>query len=247
LQISFGKNQSYQLDAKSDAIAISLSESGENYGNAAPSWRLDIYALTLVARIYVGTINTVAAVNGIALSRVIAYAICPGARGWAIEPKGPNSDPGGEFSGRVYAELHAHALICCDAFGLAPGVFRPLGRTIWNGVIASEAGADTTAPTADARTDFTTPIALARVFGSNESAARAWLMFFDSVGTPANGTQPLHGLSFDLAVGQSFDWTAPQNGVFFANGLTWALSTTPNTLTLAVGGGGARVTTLGQW
>lgn len=246
MQLSFGKNQSYQLAEKSDAIAISLSESGEDYGNAAPSWELSIYAITAVGRIYVGTINTVAAVNGIALARVIAYAICPGARAWAIEPKGPKTDPGGEFSGRVFAELHAHALGCCDAVGLGPGVFRPIGRSIINGSTASEHGGDTTAPLANARTDFVTPIAFAGAQGSNESGAQAWLMFFDSVATPANGAQPVHGLAFNLPAGASFNFVAPANGIFLANGLTWALSTTAATLTLAAGTG-ARVTTFAQW
>lgn len=251
MQITLGQNQSYQLAEEADAIAITLSENPSTLNPATdiyPSWQLDVYAGSEEGRNYVGTINTVAGVNGAFPARIVAYAICPGARSWSIEPTGPAVAPNTENPGPAFAELRAQPVQqgCC-AFGITPGVFRPIGRTIWNGNIGTETGGDSSVPLVSRRVDFTAPIAFSGAFGSNESGSTIWVMFFDAAALPANGTQPTHGLSFNVPSGASFNWVAPQNGVFLRNGLTWAASSTPDTLTVIAPGTVARVTTLAQW
>lgn len=251
MQITLGQNQSYQLAEASDAIAISLSENTTTLNPATdlyPSWQLDVYAQTKEGRHYLGTLDTVAGVNSRFPARVIGYAACPGARAWSIEATGPGAAPNTENPGPAFAELRAMALKhCASAFGLGLGLFRPLGRTIINGNIGTETGGDSTAPLVASRVDFTAPIAFSGAFGSNETASTIWIMFFDASAVPANGTQPVHGLSFNVPAGASFNFVAPQNGIFFRNGLTWVASSTPNTLTAVGAGAVARVVTLAQW
>jgi hypothetical protein len=243
MQVSFGKNKSYVIESQADAIAISFSESGETFpGGNSPFWQLDIYALTQESRVFVGTVFTVPPPNGTFLSRIIAYAICPGARGWAIEATGPDDDFTGVWQGRVYGELRAHPVCECVAFGITPGVYRIAGRTLVSSgpVLGGQA----------TRTDFTSAIAFTGAQGSNDTAVPLWLMFFDATIVPPDGAQPTDGLSFNLPPSASFSYIAPLNGLFFKNGLTWAASTTPGFLTLYVAAVGApmpRVTTYATW
>lgn len=249
MQITLGQNQPYQLQEAADAIAITLSENQGTLNPATdfyPSWQLDIYVGADQGRSYVGTLNTVAGVNSPFPARVVGYAICPGARSWSIEATGPALPPNTENPGPAFAELRAQTVDCC-AFGLSPGVFRPLGRIIRNGNLATITGGDSTAPVAASRTDFTAPIAFSGAFGSNESASTIWIMFFDASSVPADGAQPTDGLSFNVPAGGSFNWVAPANGVFFKNGLTWVASSTAGTLTHIAPGAIARVVTLAQW
>jgi len=250
VRITLGQNTSYQVAQPADAIAISLSEDGQTFGASSPSWQLDIYAGTEDGRYYVGTLNTVAAVNGRFLARVVGYAIAPGARSWNLEATGPAAGPaaGGVF----YADLRVHPVVSAPA-GFGAGVFRVLGRTIINGGIGTETGGDNTAPLANSRTDFTNAIVFTGAFGYNAEpsgepgTADIWIMFFDSATVPANGTEPTDGLAFQVPPDATFNFVAPGNGIFFRNGLTWAVSTTPDTLTLAVGPAAARVVTLAEW
>lgn len=238
VEITNGQNRSYQIGEKADAIVITLSENG---GADTATFRLDIYALADEGRNYVGTINTVAAKNTpVSPARLVGYAVCPGARGWSIESFG--FAPAFEGETKMIGELRAQP-VDPAAFGLAPGVYRPLGRTIYNGNLGTATGTDSTAPLAARRTDFVGPTAFLGAFGSNESGSTIWIMFFDASSLPANGTQPTDGLSFNVPAGASFNFEAEAPGIFFANGLTWAASSTPNTLTAIAPGAVARVVT----
>ncbi len=258
MQIGLGQNRSYQLAETTDAILISLSENGlPVQAGEAPSWQLDVYAETLAGRDYLGSLNTVAAVNGIAMARFIGYAVAPGARSWTIEATGPQHGPQGEAEApsNFFAELRAHPARCSPS--ALPGVYRVQGRTILNGALLSETGQgqDTalvvpTAPLASVRTDFTAAIAFTGAFGSNETNATIWIMFFNFPSQPANGTQPFYGLSIAVPAGATFNFVAPGSpaqGIFFDQGLTWVASSTPNTLTAIAPGATARVVTQAMW
>jgi hypothetical protein len=243
LRISLGQNRSYQIAECTDAIAISLSEQdGINYAAGLdPSWQLDVWSESDEGTDYLGTINTVAARNGKFPSRLIAYAIAPGSRSWRIDATGPG--PNVEAQIDATAELRARPAACCSGLGL--GLYRPNGRQIINGHTATEIGSGTTAPLAASRVDFIAPIAFSGAFGSNESGAQEWIMFFNARAVPGNGTQPYEGLAFDVPVGGSFNFVSPLNGLFLSVGLVWAVSSTPDTLTLSTNL--ARVVTLAQW
>jgi hypothetical protein len=246
VQIGLGQNKSYQIAERADAIAISLSENQENYGLFSPTWQLDIYAHTDIGRIYITTVNTVAAVNGPFPSRLIGYCIAPGARAWSIETTGPAAGvPGG---GIYLAELKAHAVKLSPP-GLVSGFFRPAGRILFNGPAGyptSEGTGLGTVPLTGGRTDFFAPIAFTGAFGSNETASTIWIMFFNTTSAPGAGTQPALGLSFNVPAGGSFNWVAPGGSVFFNRGLTWVASSTPDTLT-PIAGAVARVVTTATW
>jgi len=256
MQISLSVNPDYQIKERADAISISLSESDAVYpAGEQPTWQLDVYANTDAGTDYVGTLNTVAAINGLVPARLIGYAIAPGARSWIIRATGPltgSSELGGVFT----ANLRAHPINPCG-FGLGPGVYRVQGRTLINGALTSAsgqgettAGVVPTAPLASARADFVAPIAFTGAFGSNETASTIWIMFFNSISQPANGTQPFYGLSFNVPAGGTFNWIAPgapAQGIFFDEGLTWVASSTPNTLTAIAPGPTARVVTMAMW
>jgi hypothetical protein len=247
LRITLGTNRSYQVVERVDALAISLSEQdGINYAAGLdPSWQLDIWSESDEGPDYVGTINTVAARNGKFPTRLIAYAIAPGSRSWRIESTGPGPNPEAQID--ATAELRARPIHVCPS-GLGLGVYRPNGRAIINGHLATEVGSGTTAPLAASRVDFIAPIAFSGAFGSNESTGPAvdeWIMFFNARAVPANGTQPYEGLSFHVPAGGSFNFVTPLNGLFLSTGLTWAVSSTPDTLTLSAQT--ARVVTLAQW
>ena len=249
MRLTLGQNSSYAI-GQADAIAITLSDDGQNFGstNSWPSWQLDIFTRSKDGgRSYLGTINTVQGKPGVpALARIIAHAVCPGAEGWEIEATGPASGLDSDGLTVAVAELLAQPVNLC---GWAPtvGIFRVFGRFIINGNVATATGGDSTAPLANSRVDFVQPTVLAQAFGSNESGSGAWIMFFDAQAVPPNGTQPVHGLSFDLAAGNTFNFVAPPNGIFLRNGLVWALSTTSGALTLALGSPGGRVTTVTLW
>lgn len=246
MKIQLGQSMTYQLAEECDAVAVSLSEDGQNFGNFSPTWQLDVYVGTDTGKCYVGTLNTVAAKNGYALARVIGYAYSPGARSWSIEATGPGAPPPG-IGGYYQAELRAHPVSQSPA-GINPGFFRPPGRTIINGQLLTETGGGTTAPLATFRTDYIAPIAFSGAFGSNETGSETiWIMWFNSVTAPANGTEPFLGLSFQVPQGGTFNFQSPDpNGIFFSQGLTWVASTTGDTLTIA-GANAARVVTSAQW
>lgn len=245
MQIHIGQNSSYQIAERADAIAITLDEGTTT---APATWQLDVYVQSDEGKSYLGTLNTVAAANSPRLARVIGYAVCPGARAWMIEPFGTSHVAEGPVFIDVPTLAHLRAQsVDPAAFGLSPGIYRPLGRTIFNGNIGTATGGDSTAPLASSRTDFTTPIAFAGAFGSNETGATIWIMFFDALATPANGTQPVHGLSFNVGAGATFNWIAPAPGVFLGTGLTWVASSTPDTLTAIAAGPTARVVTMATW
>src|SRR5215470_6980151 len=64
------------------------------------------------------------------------------------------------------------------------------------------------------------------------------LMFFDSLLTPPNGTAPIFEWDVTTLPGRA-DRVALDEGKFFPNlGITWAASSTYNTLTLTLGGAG---------
>jgi hypothetical protein len=243
VKIFLGQNRSYQLAERADAIAITLDESG---GQPNATWRLDVYVESDEGTSYLGTVNTVAASNSpVCPARVIAYAVCPGARSWRIESFGTSTTGGIEpVVVNSVAELRAQPVGCGGcAWGIVPGVFRPGGRTIFNGNLATATGGDSVAPLASSRTDFTAPINFLGAFGSNETGSTIWIMFFDSASVPPNGTQPTDGLSFNVPAGGSFNVVADAPGIFFINGLTWVASSTPNTLTAIAPGATARVVT----
>jgi hypothetical protein len=245
VKIGQGQSSTYQLAQACDAIAVSLSEDGQNFGLYSPTWQLDVWVGTDAGKVYVGTLNTVAAKNGAALARVIGHAYFPGARSWSIEATGPTSAPPG-VGGSYQAELRAHPVGQAPG-GMAPGFSRTTGRTILNGQLTTETGGGTTAPLASNRTDYIAPIAFGGAWGDNETAATLWIMWFNSVTLPANGTEPFLGLSFRVPVGGSFNFVSPDaSGIFFSQGLTWAASTTGDTLTLA-GANAARVMTSALW
>jgi len=61
--------------------------------------------------------------------------------------------------------------------------------------------------------------------------ATRYLMFFDSATTPpANGTIPVAAFALPAATTVSFNWLGSKP---FSQGLVWAVSTTPDTLTLS--------------
>jgi hypothetical protein len=243
VKIKSGQNSSYQINERADAIVITLDE---NSLVPSATWQLDIYANLNVGKAYLGTLNTVAAVDTpLAPARVIGYAVCPGARAWMIESFGIS--PGGDgVDLETSAQLRA-APVDPAAFGLAPGVYRPQRPVIWNGTLATALGKDSTAPLASSRVDFTAPISLVGAFGSNETLVTIWIMFFDATAVPANGTQPVNGLSFNVPPGGSFNWVAPAPGVFLRTGMVWAASSTANTLTAIAPGPTARVVTMANW
>ena len=70
---------------------------------------------------------------------------------------------------------------------------------------------------------------LYEISGSNKSAATIYLMVFDSATVPVNGVAKKYQVQ--VAAGQSFSWT-PALAPTFAAGISWAVSTTPDTLTL---------------
>jgi hypothetical protein len=216
VEISLGQNQPYSIDDRADAIAIALSEPDAQ----GVSWQLDIYAQTDVGKTFVGTILTVARTNSLFGSRVVGYAVCPGARGWTIEATGPQP----LVSAEVSADLKATVVNPAPS-GLGLGVYRPRRAPLILG-----------GPLAAFRFDYVAPIAMLSIQGSNESAAQLWLMLFDAIALPANGTQPYNGLAFNLAANQSFTNLFPDGGLFFFNGFVWAASSTANTLTFAAGG-----------
>lgn len=243
MQIGVGQCREYQIVERADAIGIFLSEPNPTQ---VASWNLDIFAENDIGRFYVGTIETVSAANSPRLARLIAYAVCPGSRAWSIEAFGNSLLLDGVTI--VPAQANLHAVPCNPAaFAFAPGIYRPLGRTIWNGSLTTAEGNDSTAPLASSRVDFTSPIVFQGASGSNETAATIWIMFFDSGSVPANGTQPTHGLSFNVPAGGTFSFTAPAPGLFFRKGLTWVASSTPNTLTAIAAGNTARVVTQAGW
>ncbi len=245
MKITQGQNQSYQIATAADAIAISLSEDGANYGAACPSWQLDIYAGTEEGTVFVASTNTVAGIAGASLNRIVGYALSPGARSWRIEATGPSSGP--PVGGNYTAQLRAHP-VSQSPPGLGPGFQRPGGRTIINGNLTTETGGGGTAPVTTFRTDFEVPIAFSGAQGSNETGTETiWIMWFNTPNSPPpNGTEPYLGLSFQVPVGGSFNFVAPPNGIFFSAGLTWAASTTGDVLTLA-GADAARVVSFAQW
>jgi hypothetical protein len=230
-------NRDYITKGVADGIAIFL---GEPQGQPATSWRLDVFALTPIGRFMVGSLFTVPAVVGAAVGgapdRLIGHAYCPGARAWMIKAVGPNPTGGtGVTVGvNVSAELKAMPVKCC--FGQATGVFYARGRIINRG-----------GPLATFREDAGTPARLSTIYAycPGTNAAENWLMFFDAIAVPPNGTQPYTGLAVDLDPGETGD-LAFDPALFFTTGITWALSTTPDTLTLSLADT-VRVITSQEW
>jgi hypothetical protein len=236
MQITNGLNRDYQVIAEADAIALTLSEPPSQQ----VTWQLDVYASTPVGRTFVGTINTVSAENSGQCNRLIGYAVCPGARAWNVLAKGA---PGS--AGKVVGELRV-APVKESPSGAAVGVQRPSGRLLVNGFSPGNTGGEGTFGLAVARTDYVSPIAFTGAYGTNEAALNTvWIMFFDSNAVPPDGTAPYFDLAFRVAAGGTFNFVAPTDGIFFANGMTWAVSSTPGTLTIAATL--ARVTTNAAW
>ena len=238
MQISNGNNRDYPIIAQADAIALTLSEPP----GQGVSFQLDIFASTPVGRSFVGTVQTVAAKNAPQCNRVVAFAICPGARAWNVLALGPDAS-----AGRVAAELRA-APVKESPPGAVIGVTRPGalgGRLLVNGFVPGQTGGEGVFGLAVARTDFTAPIAFTGAYGSNEDAADEWIMFFDTNGVPVDGTAPYFDLAFHVPPGGSFNVVSPPNGIFFPTAMTWVVSSTPGTLTNS--GQLARVTTNATW
>jgi hypothetical protein len=238
VRIGVGPNQrDYLIREEADGIGVYL---GEPQGQLT-SWQLDVYALTKVGRFMVGSFFTVPAAVGAAVGgapdRLIGYAYAPGARAWMIRAIGPNPTGGtgaGLVSVNVSAELKAAPVQCC--FGAGVGVFNAKGRIITRG-----------GPLATFREDAGTPARLATVtaYAPGTNVAEEWLMLFDAIAVPPNGTQPYKGLALDLppaATGElAFD-----PALFFTTGIVWAVSTTPDTLTLSLADT-MRVVTAQEW
>lgn len=86
------------------------------------------------------------------------------------------------------------------------------------------------------------PCTLLTAVGSNKGAALLYIMFFDSATVPGNGTVPVlepvplpAGATFNLNeqdLSRAGQGAPNQNGLTMVNGLSWAASTTPATLTV---------------
>jgi hypothetical protein len=84
------------------------------------------------------------------------------------------------------------------------------------------------------------PLASFSAFDSRTTGATDWLMFFDFNGSagspPSNGAIPMRGMVFPLPLSPSgYSRDLSDRDVHFWQGITWALSTTPGTLTLDTG------------
>lgn len=72
-------------------------------------------------------------------------------------------------------------------------------------------------------------------FASNEGASKVWLMFFDSATVPADGAEPiLPGIPLLLADTTNVGTASAEftRGRGYTTGLCWAISSTPDTLTI---------------
>lgn len=72
---------------------------------------------------------------------------------------------------------------------------------------------------------------LLEIFGTNTEAGDVFIMIFDAVALPGNGTAP-RITPIPVPAGESFSLTTPQ--AVFGTGIFWAVSSTPDTLTLSV-------------
>jgi hypothetical protein len=231
----------YMIREEADGIGVYL---GEPQGQIT-SWQLDIFAITKIGRFMVGTFFTVPASVGAAVGgapdRLIGYAYAPGARAWAIRATGPNPTGGDVSRGplvstNVSADLKAAPVHC---FGAGVGVFYAKGRII-----------ETGGPLAVSRVDAVTPARLATITANapGTNVVERWLMLFDSAVVPGAGTPPyFKTVPLDLAPGATGQETF-EPALFFTNGISWGLSSTPDVFTpVPPGGDTVRVVTAQEW
>ena len=72
---------------------------------------------------------------------------------------------------------------------------------------------------------------LLEIFGTNTEAGDVFIMVFDAVALPGNGTQPRLS-PIPVPAGESFSLTMPEPE--FGTGIYWAVSSTADTLTISV-------------
>jgi hypothetical protein len=232
VRIGLGINGDCLVEEPGDAISVFLTEPG---GQQA-TWSIDVWAIVGARgsaagrgrgkspRVFVGTINTVAANNSTQLTRVVGQAVCPGALAWVLSATGPATTfqpPGFAAPTDAMAELDAAVSPCC---GQTMGIYYPNvpSRIIQTGG----------APAAS-RTDFTSPILFDTIFGYGpvgEGAAEDVVFLFNSTSVPALGSLPFAGLSFAVPPGGSFNFSLAVP-LLFSTGLTWAISSTQGTFT----------------
>ena len=76
------------------------------------------------------------------------------------------------------------------------------------------------------------PINLIGIWLRNTGAATVYVFMFNSITVPGNGTKPSGGQPIKLEAGTSA-CLVPPGGQQFSVGMSWAVSSTDNTLTLA--------------
>jgi hypothetical protein len=236
-RVSLGISDTIKLDVgPCDAIGIAVNEPGTQSalagapGVAPAPWALDVYAWTEAARVWVGRIDCVPDPSGQVLERLVGHAVCPGALEWAVEVTGPSvaqANAAAIAAGTLgswewWAELHGFSVAISNP-GTGTGVFTPRGRVR---TLSPAAGLAVSSVV----TAF--PARFRGFFGSNEGAAQKWLMLFDAVAVPANGTQPIAGIAIDAGAGISFNLSFADT-LTMQTGTTWAVSDTANTLTLS--------------
>jgi hypothetical protein len=246
VRIGLGINGDCLVEEPGDAISVFLTEPSAQQA----TWSIDVWAIVGARgsaagrgrgkspRVFVGTINTVAAVNSGQLTRVVGQAVCPGALAWVLSATGPATTfqpPGFANPTDAMAELDAAVSPCC---GQTMGIYYPNVPSRIN---------TTGGPQVASRTDFTAPILFLGAFGyapTSEANTEDYIMFFNSTTVPANGALPFDGLSLAVAPGADFNisFNVP---ILFSVGLTWAISSTPGTLTLSADT--FVVTTRTQW
>lgn len=100
----------YEGDVVGEAIAIGLSE---NDPTALTRWLLLVYVQTSQGEFFLGGITTNTAATDGAVSRIVAFASCPGAIGWKVRARNAFPSANTAFD----AELWVIPGKCCGGGG----------------------------------------------------------------------------------------------------------------------------------
>jgi hypothetical protein len=110
---------SYAGDVKGEAISIFISEEDADSPN---TWLLKVFVHVAQGEFLLGFVTTNTAATDGAAARAVAFASCPGAKGWKVIALIASA---GSASNETFdAELTIQAGLCCGG-GLPAGVFVP--------------------------------------------------------------------------------------------------------------------------
>jgi len=219
-----------------DILAGSWSQAGQNQGNTVAldlsdddvetSWLVVVKAQTAQGEYILGAVRTRSPAAGDPKSRTILIAWHPGVTKWAFDFFGPR--------GATCRPVMSTDTCACGGatFGISPTNGSRLERRIW---VPSPAQA----AFAQQGSLATGPATLTKLYGFLEVAAAAqlWIGVVDSA-VPLVGGEPfaIAPVPIPTVWPRVFSLSLDPDGVPFANGIQWAVSTSP--LAVAFGAAG---------